>query len=165
MDNTKELSGQIISRKPTIDNPMGLYFYEEYSAVVPWNMSGWVAPINAEIYIVKVNNICTLTINAFNNNNSGATSAYISSGVFRVPKRFLPKLQSPAISLHYTLPVVQVASPLNGSAQILNNPLNPNDSTNGEIRINNGTTSGFSDLSSRPLTTVITYTTNDFLNV
>jgi hypothetical protein len=164
MDNTKISSQQMVARKGYPGNPMGLYNYESYTVSVPWNMSGWASPINAVIDVVKVNDLVTIVFNGFNNAYSGATTSAITSGSYRLPKRFLPKFDSPNVSLHCPVSVVVSALPLLGVVQISNNPSNPLDLSNGLITFRLSTTNGFSDLSARPLASSVSYKTSSALN-
>jgi len=162
VDSTKSLSQQTIVRAGTTSNPLGLYNYESYEATVSWNMNGWLTPINGIIRVVKVNDICTFTINEFTNTNSGAImGSVISSGSYRLPKRFLPKLTSPATEI-YLVCLVNQTTPQNGLLRIYNNPANVLDANNGLIQI--GIPIDFTNLNGRPLTSAISYKTNSMLN-
>jgi hypothetical protein len=164
MDVTKISSQQMVARKGYPGNPMGLYNYESYRVSVPWNMTGWASPINAYIEVVKVNDLVTIVFNAFNNAYSGATASAITSGSYRLPKRFLPKFDSPSVSIHFSMSAIQSALPLSAVVQISNNPSNPLDSTNGLITFRLPTVVGFTDLSARPLACAVSYKTSSTLN-
>jgi hypothetical protein len=163
VDSTKMLSQQTLVRAGTLSNPLGLYNYESYIYSVPWNMVGWVAPIYSNIEVVKVNDVVTLILHAFNNNNSGAIGGQsITSGTYRLPKRFLPYLFTPSISLHCVISVVENALPMTGLVRISNNPSNPLDPNNGLITINKGI--DFTNLNAHFFTSTVTYKTKYILN-
>ena len=166
VDSTKMLSQQTLVRAGTSNNPLGLYNYEHYSAVVPWFMVGWVSPINGNISIVKVNNICTLTLNIFNNPNTGVVSIReILSNTYRLPKRFRPKNSDGLV--HYSFIGCSAGSgAILGSLEIYNNSSNENDPLNGRLLIGeqNATNNGFTNLSARVLTSSVSFETQSILN-
>lgn len=171
VDSTKILSQQTLVRAGTSNNPLGLYNYEQYNAVVDWNMPSWASSINGNIEIVKVNDIVTLTIHPFVNNNVGAiTNQPIQSLVYRLPKRFWPKMQQNDINnIDTFLPIVcyqDGTSYSMGYIAIRNQVANPLSPINGYMAIyalNTGVP-GFSNQSGKIHTSTVSYKTNSILN-
>lgn len=165
VDSTKMISQQTLVRAGTSNNPLGLYNYESYNAVVPWFMVGWASAINGNIEVVKVNDLCTLTINIFSNPNIGVVSIREITSTYRLPKRFLPKNSDGLV--HYSFIGCSAGSgAILGSLEIYNNINNVNDPLNGRLLIGeqNATNNGFTNLAGRPLTSSISYKTKSILN-
>jgi hypothetical protein len=167
MDVTKISSQQMVARKGYPGNPMGLYNYESYTVSVPWFMNGWPSAINGNIHFLKVNNVCTVTLDTFANPNAGVTvSSFVDSGAYRIPRRFWPR--NPGSGTSYYCITVQSggANVLAGKLDIYNNKNNVNDPLNGRLRVGqqNVTGVGFTDLSGRILSSSVTYETASSLN-
>lgn len=166
VDSTKMLSQQTLVRAGTSNNPLGLYNYESFNDVIPWGLIGWPSIINGNINIVKVNNICTFTINIINNPNSGViASAEINGGSYRLPKRFWP-LNTDGLTHYAFIHVTEGAGGKLGSFEIYNNTGNVNDPLNGRIRFGavNSPSNGFTNANGRPLTSSFVYETKSILN-
>jgi hypothetical protein len=167
MDLTKISSQQMVARKGYPGNPMGLYNYESYTVSVPWFMTGWASAINGNVHFVKVNNVCTVTLDTFANPNAGAVSnRLIDSGAFRIPKRFRPKnLGGNTLYCNMTVQAGG-ANVLDGKIELFNNASNDDDPLNGRLRIGQQNVAGlgFADLSGRILNSSISYETASSLN-
>jgi hypothetical protein len=171
VDSTKMLSQQTLVRAGTSNNPLGLYNYEQYSAVVDWNMPLWPSNINGNIDIVKVNDVVTLTIRPFLNPNSGVVgNRPISGFTYRLPKRFWPKMETLDINnIDMFLPIVCYQDGTTysmGYVAIRNQVADPLSPSNGFMSIyalNTGIP-GFTNLSGNIRTTTVSYKTNSILN-
>ena len=171
MDQTKVLSQQMIARKGYPGNPMGLYNYEKYTAVVDWNMPLWPANINGNIEILKVNDTVTMTLHPFVNTNAGVVGVRpIQSFTYRLPKRFWPKMQQNDINnIDIFLPIVCYQDGTSysvGFIQIRNQVANPSSPTNGYMQIYamNSGIPGFTNLSGKIHTSTVSYQTASILN-
>lgn len=173
MDGSREISQQLTKRSGYPGNEMGLYNYEKYVAVVDWNMPGWSAPeyISGNIEVVKINDIVTLTIRPFLNTHSGVVgNRPITSFVYRLPKRFWPKMETLDINnIDMQLPIVCYQDGVTysmGYVSIRNQVSNPLLATNGMMSIyalNTGSP-GFNNLSGNIRTTTVSYQTNSIFN-
>lgn len=169
-DLTRIPSNQVQARKPTQNNPMGIYHYESIDVDCTWSLlsGAWTGDKPGKLNITKVNDVVTLGFSTFQNlQSASATAPTIAVCSFNLPVRFRPKVSIDEYNQDndnaesiFSIPTVENAVQGFKEVAIFNNPsLSEDDPTQGFIRIG-----GVADLSFNIRKTTISYKTKSFLN-
>lgn len=176
-DLSRNPADSVIKRKPTNDNPMGLYHYESVTLPCQWELlSGeWATAKQASITLTKINDVVHFSCSMFENLESGAISETVCVCSVSVPKRFRPKVtmdeymqNTSNIFSQHLVPVTQGARGEVGELSITSNPALPDDDpSQGNIvisMVNPSAISGITDKDFLINKFTVSYQTSSFLN-